>query len=157
HRVVDREAGVDLPARRVDVDLDVLLRVLGLEMDQLRDDEVRDLIVDRRAEEDDPLVQQTRVDVERALTTRRLLDDHGNQRAQFRLSLLPGVHSFVSVLGFSLSGVQIASRAAACSGGMRSTSDAIRSSVRARRMASRSLSYTPASRACSITLSASSK
>ena len=45
-------------------------------MQQLGDDQVRDLIVDRRAEEDDPLVEQTAVDVERALPARGLLDDH---------------------------------------------------------------------------------
>src|SRR5205807_1905298 len=46
-------------------------------------------------------------------------------------SLLPGVHSFGFSVGFSLSGVQIASRAAACSGGTRSTSAVMRSSARA--------------------------
>jgi hypothetical protein len=35
---------------------------------QLRDDEVRDLVVHRRPEEDDPLVEQTGVDVERTLS-----------------------------------------------------------------------------------------
>ena len=33
-------------------------------MEELGDDEVRDLVVDRRAEKDDPLVEQPRVDVE---------------------------------------------------------------------------------------------
>jgi hypothetical protein len=50
-------------------------------MEELGDDEVRDLIVDRRAEEDDSLVEQTRVDVERALAARGLLDHHRNQGA----------------------------------------------------------------------------
>ena len=81
HRVVDREARVDGAARRVDVDRDVLVGVLGLEVDELGDDEVRDVLVDRRAEEDDPLVQQARVDVERALAARGLLDDHWDQGA----------------------------------------------------------------------------
>ena len=45
------------------------------------DDQVRDLVVDRRAEEDDPLVEQARVDVERALAARGLLDHHRDQRA----------------------------------------------------------------------------
>src|SRR6266566_2668628 len=158
HRVVEGEPGVHLAARRVDVDLDVLLGVLGLEMDQLGDDEIRDLVVDRSAEKDDPLVEQTGVDVERTLATRGLLDHHGNQRAHFGvLSLLPGVHSFVSVVGVSLTNIQIASRAASCSGAMRSTSPAMRSRVRARRMFSRSVSYAPAACACSMILSGSSK
>jgi hypothetical protein len=45
-------------------------------MQQLGDDQVGDLVVHRRAEEDDPLVQQTGVDVERALPTGGLFDDH---------------------------------------------------------------------------------
>ncbi len=45
-------------------------------MEQLGDDQVRDLVGDRRAEEDDPLVEQTGVDVEGALSARGLLDDH---------------------------------------------------------------------------------
>src|SRR4051794_17420581 len=63
HRVVDREPGVNRAARRVDVDADVLVRVFGLEVDQLGDDQVGDVLGDRRAEEDDPLVEQARVDV----------------------------------------------------------------------------------------------
>jgi hypothetical protein len=82
HRVVDGEPVVDGAARRVDVDRDVLVGVLGLEVEQLGDSEVRDLVVDRRAEEDDPLVQEPGVDVERALTERRLFDHHRDQRAR---------------------------------------------------------------------------
>jgi hypothetical protein len=43
---------------------------------QLGDDQIGDLIVDRGAQEDDAFVQQARVDVERALAARRLLDHH---------------------------------------------------------------------------------
>ena len=53
HRVVDRQAGVDLAARRVDVHADVAVGVGGLQVQELGDDEVGDLVVDRRAEEDD--------------------------------------------------------------------------------------------------------
>ena len=80
HRVVDREARVDAAAGRVDVDRDVLVGILALQVQQLGDDEVRDLVVDRRAEEDDPLVEQPRVDVELALAARGALDDHRDQR-----------------------------------------------------------------------------
>src|SRR5205807_5540798 len=51
-------------ARAVDVDRDVLVGVLGLEVQQLGDDQVGDGVVDRRAEKHDPLVEQPRVDVE---------------------------------------------------------------------------------------------
>jgi hypothetical protein len=63
----------------VDVDRDVLVRVLRLEVEELRDHQVRDLVVDRRAEEDDALVEQPRVDVELALAARRALDHHGDE------------------------------------------------------------------------------
>jgi hypothetical protein len=76
HRVVDRQPGVHRAAGRVDVERDVLVGILGLQVQQLRDDQVRDLIVDGRAEEDDPLVEQAAVDVERALPAGGLLDDH---------------------------------------------------------------------------------
>jgi hypothetical protein len=82
HRVVDREAGVHHPAGAVDVELDLLLGVGRLEVQELRVHQVGDLVVDRAAEEHDPLVEQARVDVERALAARVLLDDHRDQRHQ---------------------------------------------------------------------------
>jgi len=81
HRVVDREAGVDRAAGAVDVERDVLVGVVGLEMEQLGDRQVGELVVDRRAEEDDPLVEEARVDVEGALAVYGLLDHHRDQRA----------------------------------------------------------------------------
>jgi hypothetical protein len=56
-RVVDGEARRSLSRRRSCVERDVRAGVLGLEMEQCGDAQVRDLIVDRGAEEDDPLVQ----------------------------------------------------------------------------------------------------
>src|SRR5579875_754208 len=50
-------------------------------MQELSHDQVGDLVVDRRTEKDDPLVQQTAVDVERALSARGLLDNHGYEWA----------------------------------------------------------------------------
>ena len=79
HRVVDGEAGVDDAAGAVDVEADVAVGVGGFEVQQLRDDEVRDLVVDRLAEEDDALVEQAAVDVERALAASVLLDDHRDE------------------------------------------------------------------------------
>src|SRR5262249_60444253 len=48
HGVVDRHPGFDGPARTVEVELDVLVRILGLEKQHLRDHKIGDLIVDRR-------------------------------------------------------------------------------------------------------------
>jgi hypothetical protein len=54
-RVVDGEEAGDVAAGRVDVDADVLVRVLRLEIQQLGADQVGDRVVDRGAEEDDEL------------------------------------------------------------------------------------------------------
>jgi hypothetical protein len=64
HDVVDGHAGVGHPARGVDVEVDVLLGIPGLEEEHLGDDQVGHLVVDLLAQEDDPLTQQLRVDVE---------------------------------------------------------------------------------------------
>jgi len=44
--------------------------VLGLQVQELRDDDIRDLVVDRDSREDDPLVEQPRVDVVFAFAAR---------------------------------------------------------------------------------------
>ena len=79
HHVVDRHARVGQASRRVDVEVDVPLGVLGLEEEHLRDDQVGHLVVDLLAEEDDPLAQQLRVDVEGPVAPVPLLDDGGDQ------------------------------------------------------------------------------
>src|SRR3954471_1577939 len=81
HRVVDGQARVDVATGRVDVERDVLVGVVGLEVQELRDDDVRDLVVDRGADHHDAVVEQPRVDVERALAARGLLDHHSDERA----------------------------------------------------------------------------
>src|SRR5512133_2732805 len=79
HGVVDGQQGRDRPAGRVDVELDVLLGVLALQVEELGHDQVGHVVVDRGAEEDDPLVQQPRVDVEGPLAAVGLLDDDRDQ------------------------------------------------------------------------------
>ena len=79
HRVVDREARRHHPARRVDVEGDLLLGVLGLQEQELRDDQRRGEILDRSGQEDDALAQEPRVDVESPLAAVRLLDHHGHE------------------------------------------------------------------------------
>jgi len=75
HGVVDRHAGRHHPARRVDVDIDVLLRILALEVEQLGGDQGRHMVLDPAGDEHDPLPEQPRIDVEAALAAVRLLDD----------------------------------------------------------------------------------
>src|SRR4029079_11684967 len=73
HRVVDGAQRSDVAARAVDVQVDVLVRVLGLQVDQLGADQAGDRVVDRRLQEDDVLLQQARVEVHAALTATGLL------------------------------------------------------------------------------------
>ena len=71
HRVVDRHAGRDRAAGRVDVEPDVLLGVLPVEVEQLGGDLVGDRVVDLGAEEDDALPQEAVVDVLPGIGERR--------------------------------------------------------------------------------------
>src|SRR5262249_49160765 len=63
----------DRAARGVDVHLDLLVRIVRGQEDQLRHDEVGERVGDRPADHDDPVAQQPGVDVERALTVAALV------------------------------------------------------------------------------------
>ena len=58
-------------------------RVLRFQEQQLRRHQVRDVVVDRGAYENDAVFEQPRIDVVGALATIRLLDDHWDQRISF--------------------------------------------------------------------------
>ena len=75
---MDREARGHHASRRVDVHENILLRVLGLEEEKLGGDEAGHMILDRTRDEDDPLAQQPRINIEAALAPVGLLDDDGN-------------------------------------------------------------------------------
>src|SRR6266571_4301561 len=79
HGVVDGHARRGHASGAVDVDVDVLLRVLGFEEEELGDDQVRHHVVDGGAYEDDVVLQQARVDVVGPLAARGLLDHHGDE------------------------------------------------------------------------------
>ncbi len=76
HGVVDGEHPGHLPAGGVDVEGDVLARVLGLEVQELGEHEVGDDVVDGRAEEDDAVLEQSGVEVVGPLAATRALE-HG--------------------------------------------------------------------------------
>ena len=73
------QAGGDGTTRGVDVQLDILLRVFAAEKQHLRNDDVRDVVVDRSSQENDVVAKQTAIDVVGALATTRLLDHHRYQ------------------------------------------------------------------------------
>ena len=79
HRIVNRQAGSNYAARRIDVEVNVFFRIFGFQEKQLRDDQVGNLIVNRRAEKNNIVFEKSRVDIKRALATRRLLDHHWNK------------------------------------------------------------------------------
>jgi hypothetical protein len=79
HGVVDRHPRRHRPARRVDVEVDVLVGVVGLQEEHLGDHEVGQVVLDEGRQEDDPLLEEPGEDVERALATRGLLHDHRYQ------------------------------------------------------------------------------
>src|SRR2546423_11814065 len=58
HRVVNCQPGSDGAARRVDVKVEILLPVLHLEEEHLGNNQIRDVIVDWCANEDDPVLEQ---------------------------------------------------------------------------------------------------
>src|SRR3546814_5619546 len=60
-------------------DLDVLLGVLRLEEQHLRNNHVGHVVVDAADQEDHPLLQQARVDVVRALAAAGLFDHHRHE------------------------------------------------------------------------------
>jgi hypothetical protein len=76
HRVVDRETRGHDTTRRVDVQVDVPLGILGFEEEQLGDDQVGHRVLDGVPDEDDPFLQEPREDVVGALASAGLLDDH---------------------------------------------------------------------------------
>ena len=53
--------------------------ILGLEEEELGDDQVGDVVVDRRPEEDDAVLEEAGVDVVGALAATGLLDDDGDK------------------------------------------------------------------------------
>ena len=70
-----RPAETDPSARRVDVDLDILVGIDRLEEEQLGLDDVGGIVVDRRPEEDDAVHHQPRKDIHRGDVQLALLDD----------------------------------------------------------------------------------
>jgi len=58
HRVIDRKTCSDRSARAMHVDVNILLRFLGLQEQQLRNRKVCHVVVDRRANKNYPLFQE---------------------------------------------------------------------------------------------------
>ena len=79
HGVENRQAGGDGAAGRIDVDRNILFRIFRFQEQQLGDDQIGDLVVNRSAQKDDVLFQQPGIDVVRAFPTGGLFDHHGDK------------------------------------------------------------------------------
>ena len=79
HRVENRKTRGNRAAGRIDVQRNILLRILGGQEQHLGDDQVRDVVVDRRAQENNVFLEKARINVESALAARSLFDHHGHQ------------------------------------------------------------------------------
>ena len=84
HRVVNGHARGDRAARRIHIELDVALGILRFEKQQLGGHQIGDVVVDRRADKQDVIFQQPRINVVGALAPRGLFDHHGNERRRMR-------------------------------------------------------------------------
>ena len=79
HGIVNRQAGVNLAAGRVDVHLDQLVGVFLAEKEKLGHDHVRHLIVDGRADKDDAVLEQKRVNIISPFAPPGRFDHHWNK------------------------------------------------------------------------------
>ena len=79
HGVVDRKPRCHHAARRVDVHRDFLLRIVGLQEQELGDDQRRHAVFDRTGEENDALFQKARENVVGAFAAVGLFDDHRHE------------------------------------------------------------------------------
>ena len=79
HRVVDGQSGTDTAAGRIDVEVDVRLRVFRLQEEHLGHDRVGHFIVDPGAQKDDAILQQTAVDVVDAFFATAFFNNVGDQ------------------------------------------------------------------------------
>ncbi len=84
HGVIDRQTCGDGATGGVDVDVNVFFRVLHLKEQKLGDDRISDVVIDAGADENDPVLEQTGVDIERALAAAVGLDDYGDIVTIFR-------------------------------------------------------------------------
>ena len=78
HGVVDGETCRHDAAGAVDIKMDVFVGILRFKEEELRDDDVRNVVVDRPADENDTVFQEARINIIRTLPTIRPLDHHGN-------------------------------------------------------------------------------
>jgi hypothetical protein len=83
HGVIHRETAGHDAARRVDIEVDGLLRIFRFQEQQLGADQGRQGVIHLAIEKDDPLAQEAGVNIERPLSSAGLLHDHGDELHRF--------------------------------------------------------------------------
>ena len=79
HGVINRHARRDRTSRRIDIELNVFLGIFLSQKQHLGNHQIGDVVVDRRAYEDDVIAKQPGIDVVGAFAPPGLLDDHRYQ------------------------------------------------------------------------------
>src|SRR6266853_151514 len=92
HGVVNRESRGDRAPRRVDVQLNVSLRVFGLQKEHLRRGQIGDVVVNRRANKNNVLFKEPGINVVGALATAGLFHHHRYERCSAILELFGIFH-----------------------------------------------------------------
>ena len=85
HRVVNGQACGDVTAWGVNIDADVFFGVLHLQEEELGDDRVSHAVINRRADEYNPIFEEAGVDIVGALSTPRLFNDARDKVVGFRV------------------------------------------------------------------------
>ena len=84
HGVVDRQPCGDIATRGVNIDADVFLGVFHLKEKKLGDNRVRHGVIDRRPDENDPILEKTGIDVVGTFASAGLFNDAGDEVVCFR-------------------------------------------------------------------------
>ena len=71
-----RKAGGYDTSRRINIEVDIFIRILRLEKQQFSDDHVGNIVVYTTNDKDHPIFEQSRRNIIRSFTPSSLLDDH---------------------------------------------------------------------------------
>ena len=79
HRVVNRQAGGNVASRRIDIQVNVLFLIRHLQKKQLGNDYISHGIIYRRAQKNDPILEQTRINIVHSLPPAGFFNHHRNE------------------------------------------------------------------------------
>ena len=83
-----------MPPGEFDIQRNLLLRIIGLEEEELRNHKRRHPVLDRTGDEDDAFLQEPRKDIVGPLAADGLLDHHGDEIVHRGIAGTPHLRSF---------------------------------------------------------------